>query len=55
MGGAVHFIVGGIAALVLGFLLLDLLPDQHWRAFAAFPLGLIFIWLGVKRLRSLDE
>ncbi len=52
---AVKLIVGGIAAIVVGFLLLGLVPrEQVRRAGAAFPLGVILIWLGVRMLRSND-
>ena len=53
---AYRFIVGGCAAIVLGFMLLAMVPGaQRWRGLAAFPLGAILIWLGVRRLREIDE
>ena len=55
MAGAVKFIIGGGATIVVGVMLLDMLPpDMRWRAFAAFPLGFIFIWLGVRRIQRKD-
>ena len=53
---AYRYILGGCAAIVLGFMLLAVVPGvQRWRGLAAFPLGVIFIWLGVKRLREIAE
>ena len=53
---AYRFIVGGCAAIVLGFMLLAVVPGvQRWRGVAAVPLGVIFIWLGGKRLCEIDQ
>ena len=53
---AYRYIIGGCAAFILGFMLLAVVPGaQRWRGLAAFPLGVIFIWLGGKRLHEIDE
>ncbi len=53
---AYRFIIGGFASFVLGFMLLAVVPGvQRWRGLAAFPLGAILIWIGVRQLREVDE
>ena len=52
MLGSIKLIIGGIAAISLGFMLFAALPaDQKWRSLAAFVLGGIFIYAGVKGIQ----